>query len=96
MNNDEIKFFTVFLSLIGYEGNEIEMGSVVCLSTDTNNLKKCCVGGFCPNIGVTGSSVDSGTHTHGRLTGLDFLIVCMYVYICIHIYVCVCVCVYRV
>jgi hypothetical protein len=37
MNNDEFTFFTVFLSLIGCEGTEIEMGCVVCLSIDTDN-----------------------------------------------------------
>ena len=42
MNNGEITFFT-FLSRVGREGDEIEMGSVVCLSIDTNKLKKCCV-----------------------------------------------------
>jgi hypothetical protein len=29
--------------------------------------------GFCPNIGITGSSAENGTHTHGRLNGLSFL-----------------------
>jgi hypothetical protein len=57
-----------FLYLVGCEGNEIEMDSVVCLIIDTNKLKKCCVGGFCSNDSITGSSVDNGTHTHGKIT----------------------------
>jgi hypothetical protein len=51
------------------------MGSVVCLIFDTNKLKKCCVGGLCPNISITGSSIEKEHNTHGSLTGLDFLIV---------------------